>query len=123
MVLKSPLPSWERFEEWLQLLLWEKKVPLGESEVPERSDSQSESSPSTATTIATAIDVMRMKGILSISNEPNKLILQGVREVYDKNAVGLWTPDETRESCIVFIGRNLRSLEIQHSLEKFLWST
>ncbi len=51
-------------------------------------------------------DIFRMKGILSIKNQPNRFVFQGVHMLFDGNPEKPWG-DRNRESNIIFIGRNL----------------
>ncbi|MBM3981794.1 MAG: GTP-binding protein [Planctomycetes bacterium] len=51
-------------------------------------------------------DIFRMKGVLSIKNEPNRLVFQGVHMLFDGKVDKPWgkTP---RSNKLIFIGRNL----------------
>ncbi len=51
-------------------------------------------------------DIFRMKGVLSIKNEPNRFVFQGVHMLFDGKVDKPWgkTP---RSNKLVFIGRNL----------------
>ena len=51
-------------------------------------------------------DIFRMKGVLSIKNEPNRFVFQGVHMLFDGKLDKPWgkTP---RSNKLVFIGRNL----------------
>jgi G3E family GTPase len=51
-------------------------------------------------------DIFRMKGVLSIKNEPNRFVFQGVHMLFDGKVDKPWgkTP---RTNKLVFIGRNL----------------
>ena len=51
--------------------------------------------------------ILRTKGILSFKDDPERFVFQGVHMILDGNHQRPWRPDETRESRIVFIGRNL----------------
>ena len=51
-------------------------------------------------------DILRTKGILSISGEDRKLALQAVNMMLEGDYIGSWGR-ETRGSRLVFIGRNL----------------
>ena len=52
-------------------------------------------------------DMLRYKGVLSIHNEDNRMIFQGVHMLMGGSPGKAWLPGETRESKMVFIGRNL----------------
>jgi G3E family GTPase len=51
-------------------------------------------------------DIFRMKGVLSIKNEPNRFVFQGVHMLFDGKLDKPWgkTP---RSNKLIFIGRNL----------------
>jgi len=52
-------------------------------------------------------DIFRMKGILNIQGEDNRIVFQGVHMLFDGKADRPWLPHETRKNELVFIGRNL----------------
>lgn len=54
-----------------------------------------------------ANDLLRYKGILSIENEPRRLIFQGVHRIAGFDYGRPWGIDEPRHSRIVLIGRDL----------------
>ena len=58
-------------------------------------------------------DILRTKGILSISGDDRKLALQAVNMMLEGDFIGTWE-DEQRTSRLVFIGRNLD----RHNLHK-----
>ncbi len=51
-------------------------------------------------------DVYRMKGILSIKDQPQRFVFQGVHMLFDGRPDRLWG-DEPRHNAMIFIGRNL----------------
>lgn len=51
-------------------------------------------------------DIYRMKGVLSIRNDPKRLVFQGVHMLFDSQPGKPWGP-EPRTNKLVFIGRNL----------------
>lgn len=51
-------------------------------------------------------DIFRMKGIVSVKDEPVRMVFQGVHMLFDSQAGRLWG-DEPRYNRLVFIGRNL----------------
>jgi G3E family GTPase len=57
--------------------------------------------------------ILRCKGILSFSNDPQRFVLQGVHMVLDGDHQRDWKPDEKRESRLVFIGRELDTAAIE----------
>ncbi|MFY9269084.1 MAG: GTP-binding protein [Candidatus Manganitrophaceae bacterium] len=52
-------------------------------------------------------DIFRMKGILSIEDEPNRFVFQGVHMLFDGQPERPWKDGEKRFNHLVFIGRNL----------------
>lgn len=60
-----------------------------------------------------ADNLLRYKGILSIKDEPRRLLFQGVQRLYNADWDRDWQPDETRQSTLVFIGIDLPEAEIR----------
>ncbi|XP_025109920.1 COBW domain-containing protein 1-like [Pomacea canaliculata] len=87
--------SRDKLDNFLQRLLWEKSVcnPDG---VP--------------------VDILRLKGVISVPGETQRLIVQAVYELYDLHPTTAWQ-DEPRVNRFVFIGRNLNHIVLQQSLE------
>jgi G3E family GTPase len=54
-----------------------------------------------------ADSLLRYKGILSIKDEPRRLLFQGVQRLYNADWDREWLPDEERRSTLVFIGLDL----------------
>jgi G3E family GTPase len=54
-----------------------------------------------------ADSLLRYKGILSIKDEPRRLLFQGVQRLYNADWDREWLPDEQRRSTLVFIGVDL----------------
>jgi G3E family GTPase len=54
-----------------------------------------------------AVDIYRMKGILSVEYAEQKFVYQGVHMISNGNFEGSWSEGEKRESKLVFIGKNL----------------
>ena len=52
-------------------------------------------------------DIMRMKGIVALKNDPNRYVVQSVHMLLEGNHQRPWREDEPRTSRLVFIGRNL----------------
>lgn len=52
-------------------------------------------------------DMLRYKGILCVEGNPHKVAFQGVHMIMGGENFRPWRDDETRESVMVFIGRNL----------------
>ena len=53
------------------------------------------------------VDMLRYKGVLSIKDQNNRMIFQGVHMLMGGSPGKAWLPGETRASKMVFIGRNL----------------
>ncbi|QPT14123.1 GTPase [Serratia rubidaea] len=60
-----------------------------------------------------ADNLLRYKGILSIKDEPRRLLFQGVLRLYNADWDRDWQPDEPRQSTLVFIGIDLPEAEIR----------
>jgi G3E family GTPase len=52
-------------------------------------------------------DIFRMKGVLSIGGDADRFVFQGVHMLFDGEKGKPWKTDETRESQLILIGRNL----------------
>ena len=63
-----------------------------------------------------ADNLLRYKGILSIKDEPKRLLFQGVQRLYSADWDRDWQQNEPRRSVLVFIGVNLPEQQIR---EKF----
>jgi len=64
--------------------------------------------------------VYRSKGFLSLVGHPRRAIFHGVNNRFSIFWDRLWEATETRESQLVFIGRNLEETRIRLGLEKCL---
>ncbi len=62
-------------------------------------------------------DILRMKGVLSIKDEPRRYVFHGVHMVYDGQLERPWPAGAARRSRLVFIGRNLDRNELEAGLE------
>ena len=58
-------------------------------------------------------NILRSKGILAFKNDPKRFVFQGVHMILDGDSQREWKPGETRESKVVFIGRNLKEDELR----------
>jgi len=56
-----------------------------------------------------ATDIYRIKGILWVKGEPEKMIVQSVGNILAITPGNHWNEDEPRKSKLVFIGRDLKS--------------
>jgi G3E family GTPase len=61
-------------------------------------------------------DLLRYKGVLHIEDSPNRMIFQGVHMLWTGEPGKPWSPDEKRESVMVFIGRNLPRVLFEEGL-------
>jgi len=52
-------------------------------------------------------DIFRMKGVLSLAGDPDRFVFQGVHMLFDGEKGKPWKSDDTRESQLIFIGRDL----------------
>ncbi|MGA2127149.1 MAG: GTP-binding protein [Xanthobacteraceae bacterium] len=64
--------------------------------------------------------ILRSKGILAFSGDPDRFVFQGVHMMLDGDHQRPWRDDEKRESRIVFIGRNLAEDRIRAGFESCL---
>jgi G3E family GTPase len=62
-------------------------------------------------------DILRMKGVLNIKDEPRRYVFHGVHMVYDGQLERPWPAAAARRSRLVFIGRNLDRNELEAGLE------
>ena len=62
-------------------------------------------------------NILRSKGILSLKDDPQRFVFQGVHMMLDGDHQREWRADEKRESRIVFIGRNLPEEKIRKGFE------
>ena len=61
--------------------------------------------------------ILRSKGILSLKDDPQRFVFQGVHMMLDGDHQREWREDEARTSRIVFIGRNLPEEKIRKGFE------
>ncbi|XP_012873924.1 PREDICTED: COBW domain-containing protein 1-like isoform X4 [Dipodomys ordii] len=77
----------ESLNVFIQNLLWEKNVRNKEER---------------------CMEVIRLKGLVSLKDKPQQVILQGVHELYDLEETPLsWKENSERTNRLVLIGRNL----------------
>jgi G3E family GTPase len=62
--------------------------------------------------------ILRSKGILAFKGDPVRFVFQGVHMILDGDHQRAWQENETRESRIVFIGRNLPAEKIREGFER-----
>ena len=62
-------------------------------------------------------NILRCKGILSLKDDPQRFVFQGVHMMLDGDHQREWRADESRQSRVVFIGRNLPEEKIRKGFE------
>ena len=65
------------------------------------------------------IDIFRMKGFLSIADNPRRFVFQGVHMLFDSQPDKEWG-DDPRRNQLVFIGRNLDEEAIRQGFNECL---
>lgn len=61
-------------------------------------------------------EIYRIKGFVAAPNKSMRLVIQGVGTRFDQYYDRPWQPEETRQTRLVFIGRDLNSSEIESQL-------
>ena len=61
-------------------------------------------------------EIYRVKGFVNVPNKPMRLVLQGVGDRFDHFYDRLWRADESRQTRLVFIGRELNQEQIQAAI-------
>ncbi|WP_066376291.1 MULTISPECIES: cobalamin biosynthesis protein CobW [unclassified Anabaena] len=61
-------------------------------------------------------EIYRIKGFVAVPNKAMRLVMQGVGNRFEKFYDRPWLPTETRQTRLVFIGRDLNSTEIESQL-------
>jgi G3E family GTPase len=61
--------------------------------------------------------ILRSKGILAFKDDPDRFVFQGVHMILDGDHQRAWKDGETRESRLVFIGRNMPEDKIRTGFE------
>ena len=62
-------------------------------------------------------DFLRTRGILSILGHDRQYGVQAVHELMESNFTNPWSPNQNRESRLVFIGRNIDALELRQQFK------
>ena len=62
-------------------------------------------------------DILRSKGILDFKGESDRYVFQGVHMLMDAYKMDKWPEGKDRSSRIVFIGRNLESMNLREGFE------
>jgi len=60
-------------------------------------------------------DILRLKGIVAFKGDEDRFVLQGVHMIVEGDHQRAWRDDETRETRLVFIGRNLDREKIERT--------
>tara|TARA_A100001011_G_C14066021_1_gene738205 strand:- start:109 stop:831 length:723 start_codon:yes stop_codon:yes gene_type:complete len=63
-------------------------------------------------------DILRSKGILDFVGEKERYVFQGVHMLMDASPMGPWPTGSVRSSRVVFIGRNLESMNLEKGFEE-----
>ncbi len=58
-------------------------------------------------------DILRLKGILAFSNDPDRFVVQGIHMIIEGDHQRPWREDEARRSRLVFIGRKLNREKLE----------
>ena len=59
------------------------------------------------------LSILRSKGILDLKGSPNRFIFQGVHMLMEGDDGKAWGRDEARDSKLVFIGRDLDTMDLK----------
>ena len=62
-------------------------------------------------------DILRTKGILDFTGESDRYVFQGVHMLMDASPMGKWPEGKERSSRLVFIGRNLETMNLKEGFE------
>ena len=62
-------------------------------------------------------DILRSKGIIEFSGVDERYVFQGVHMLMDASPMGAWPDGKPRNSRMVFIGRNLETMNLMEVFE------
>jgi G3E family GTPase len=62
-------------------------------------------------------DILRMKGIIAMVDDDRRFVVRAVHMLLEGGSQRLWKPDERRDSCLVFIGRELPKDRLKQGFE------
>ncbi|MCP1200319.1 GTP-binding protein [Notoacmeibacter sp. MSK16QG-6] len=65
-------------------------------------------------------DILRLKGIIAFAGDDERYVVQGVHMIIEGDHQRPWREDETRESRLVFIGRELDEDSLRRGFENCL---
>jgi G3E family GTPase len=68
-------------------------------------------------------ELLRTKGILHLDGEHRRFVFQGVQSLLQGDVADPWREDEVRSSRLVFIGRNLGSMDLEDGFRTCLRKT
>ena len=74
------------FERWVQQLLWDRVMSPRAGQL---------------------MEIMRIKGVVSLEGEGSRHILQGVQQLYDLTETTAWEAAEARTCRVLLVGRYL----------------
>ncbi|KKB12272.1 cobalamin biosynthesis protein CobW [Devosia geojensis] len=63
-------------------------------------------------------DILRLKGIIALKDNPERFVVQGVHMLLEGDYQRPWKDDEKRQSRLVFIGRNLPVETLREGFEQ-----
>jgi len=62
-------------------------------------------------------DILRLKGIIAFDDDPERYVIQGIHMIVEGDHQLAWRKGETRESRLVFIGRNLDREKLERTFK------
>ena len=62
-------------------------------------------------------DILRSKGILDFAGIDDRYVFQGVHMLMDASPMGAWPKEKKKSSRVVFIGRNLDSMNLKEGFD------
>ena len=62
-------------------------------------------------------NILRLKGIIALKDDPQRYVVQGVHMIVEGDHQRAWKDGETRESRLVFIGRELDAERLKRTFE------
>ncbi len=61
-------------------------------------------------------EIFRIKGFVAVADKPMRLVMQGVGNRFEQFYDRPWKPEEARQTRLVFIGKDLKSSDIESQL-------
>ena len=62
-------------------------------------------------------NILRLKGILALKDDPDRYVIQGVHMIVEGDHQRAWKDGEKHESRLVFIGRELDAERLKRTFE------